>query len=288
MGSLRLGRVAAIHPEDHSVDLVMTDDGARLVGVQVMAHSASSNTGHAGLPAPATPSSGNVWDLTESTARDVLAVVAFVGRQPVVLGFLYPQICQMTFADHGRVVSRTPSDFYTTVDGSGNFEAYHPSGTYLRIGSSPSHEDLTGKDFDGQWAIKNNTASSVHVHLSVAAAGATVASVDIDPSGNVQISHNGNLAVNTGGTAVVTAAGNATVNAPDLTVNSPQSTFTGAVTVQGLLTYQDGINGSAGTHGSNISGSVSVTGGDVTADGVGLKTHTHTDPQGGSVGPATG
>src|SRR3546814_10138893 len=41
-----LGRVAAIHPEDYSVDLVMTDDGSHLAGVQVLAPSASSNTGY--------------------------------------------------------------------------------------------------------------------------------------------------------------------------------------------------------------------------------------------------
>lgn len=42
---LRLGRVVAIHPEDNSVDIVMTDDGARLVGVQALSHAAGTRSG---------------------------------------------------------------------------------------------------------------------------------------------------------------------------------------------------------------------------------------------------
>ncbi len=280
MADPRLGRVVRTHPEDHSLDLVMVDDGSRLAGVQVLSPSASTNTGVADLTEPDISSTGNPWDLTASKGRDVLAVVQFIGRVPIVMGFIFPQICQMTFPDTNRRVNRHASDWYTTVDDAGNFEAYHPSGTYFRIGSSPAHEDLTGKDFDGRWKIDQNTQSAVHVHLGVANAGAPVASVDIDPSGNVSVQNNG--------TATVTSGGAATVTAPSVTVDSPSSTFTGAVTVQGLLTYQDGIAGSGGSNGSAISGSLAITGGDVTADTVGLKSHTHSDPQGGTVGPASG
>ncbi|HEX7906758.1 MAG TPA: hypothetical protein VF534_01515 [Paraburkholderia sp.] len=286
MPSLRWGRVAAVHPEDYSVDLVMTDNGQQLAGVQVLSHHASTDSGSANLPNPAMPASGNKWDLTQRTARDVLAAVATFGPYAVVIGFRYPQICQMLFADLDRVVNRTPGDFYTSTDAAGNFEAYHPSGTYFRIGSSPAHEDLTGKNVDGSWAIDKNTGSAVHVHLQVANAGTMVATFDIDPSGNVTLTHNGNLVVNTSGTANVNVTGSATIAAPSVTINSPMTHVTGTLTVDGLLTFKDGMSGSGGSGATmQLTGSMTVTSGDISADTISLKGHHHTAQ--GSNAPTT-
>lgn len=272
--SLRWGRVAAIHPEDYSVDLVMTDDGSRLAGVQVLTPFGSTASGFAGMATPAIPDSGNVWELGPPTNNEVKAGVAFFGSTPVVVGFLFPQVCQMLFSEIGRVIERAPSDFYTTVDSNANFEAYHPSGTYVRIGTSPAHEDLTGKDFDGKWRIAKNTDKAVHVHVSVASGGAEVASLDIDPSGNLTGHFNG--------TADITTAGSTTIHAPSVTIDSPQTTCTGKLTVEGLLTYQAGMAGSGGSGASAmINGNVVVTGGDVTANGISLEHHVHSGVQSG-------
>lgn len=297
MASLRWGRVAAIHPEDYSVDLVMTDDGSHLAGVQVLTPHASTNSGNNCLSKPATSSSGDPWDLTEETDRDVIAGVAFFGPYPVVLGFRFPQVCQMLFADLERAINRHPSDFYTSIDAQGNFEAYHPSGTYWRIGTSPDHEDLTGKDFDGKWKIAKNTASAPHVHLTVANAGAPVATFDVDPSGNVAMQNNGNLTAQVGKDVTATVGGkvaatvqgtlDATVQGA-VTVNAPAgTTFNGPVTVNGPLTYTQGMSGSGGSGAAaTIAGNVTVTGGDVTVDGIGTKSHHHDDPQGGETSAA--
>lgn len=278
--SLRWGRVAAIHPEDYSVDLVMTDTGDQLAGVQVLSPSASTNSGQNNLPSVATPSSGNLWDLTETTSRDVLAGVAYFGQYPIVLGFRFPQVCQMLFAELDRAINRHASDFYTSIDGQGNYEAYHPSGTYLRIGTSPDHEDLTGKDFDGQWKIAKNTASAPHVHLTVANAGAPVASIDIDPSGNITLQNNGNLTATVTGNVVGDVTGTVTLNAPaGTTVNGP-------LTVNGPFTYMQGMTGRGSTAGSGstaeIHGDTTVIGGEVTVDGIGVKGHHHTEHDGPS------
>lgn len=279
--TLRWGRVAAIHPEDYSVDLVMTDDGSRLAGVQVLTPFASTASGFAGMAMPSTPASGNVWELGPATSNEVKAGVAFFGSTPVVVGFLFPQVCQMLFAEIGRVIERTPSDFYTTVDSKGNFEAYHPSGTYLRIGTSPAHEDLTGKDFDGQWKITKNTATAPHVHLTVANAGAPVASVDIDPSGNVALQNNGNLSATVGGNVTGDVTGTVTLNAPAGT------TINGPLTVNGLLTYTQGMAGSGGSGATaTIAGNITVTGGEVTVDGIGVKEHHHIEHDGPSTSSA--
>ena len=80
-----------------------------------------------------------------------------------------------------------------------------------------------------------------------------------------------------GGTAKLVAPGS-------VTIDSPQTTITGACTVQGLLSYQGGMAGSGSAGGSgaaaSITGTIDVTGsvavtGDVTASGISLAGHTH-------------
>jgi phage baseplate assembly protein V len=86
-------------------------------------------------------------------------------------------------------------------------------------------------------------------------------------------------------TLTMTAAGT-TLATPQLTVDAAQSTFTGAVTVQGAFTYQAGMTGSGGS-GANIAGPVAVTGGTVTHNGKNIgSTHTHSGVQAG--GSTTG
>ncbi|MFD2271846.1 hypothetical protein ACFS07_13440 [Undibacterium arcticum] len=59
--------------------------------------------------------------------------------------------------------------------------------------------------------------------------------------------------------------------------------ITGTQQVTGQITGQGGMAISGGS-GATVAGNMAITGGNVTADGIGLKTHTHTDPQGGTVG----
>ena len=72
----------------------------------------------------------------------------------------------------------------------------------------------------------------------------------------------------------------------DIKLNGSQHT-TGTTLVEDQLTGQGGMAISGGS-GASVTGSMIITDGDVKADGVGLKSHTHTDPQGGTVGPANG
>ncbi|ATI15624.1 hypothetical protein [Bordetella phage vB_BbrM_PHB04] len=269
---MRWGRVEAIHPEDYSVDLVMTDDGSRLAGVQVLTPFASSNTGYNDM---AQPSGGGDWSLTKSRDRDVLAGVAFFEQFPVVIGFRFPQICQMLFNELGRRINRHSSDVYTTTDAQGNTELYHPSGTYLRIGTSPDHEDLTGKDADGNWKITKNTGTAPHVKLVLANAGAPVATLHVDPSGNVTLEHDGDFLHKVGGTYTMESGGAATIKAPSVTNDTPQTTMTGNQSVTGIMNV-DGEGGGGGAT-STIKGSVQVIGGDVQADDISLKGHGHTE-----------
>lgn len=216
MSGFKRGRVVAVHPEDYSCDIILLADGSRLPGVQIQSMSASTNTGLSDLAKMAPAPGGDQWNASQKTGRDIIAIVGWCDGSPFVNGFLFPQICQMTFAEANRKVDRHASDFYHTVDGAGNAEWFHPSGTYLRMGT-PEHEDLTGKDFDGKWKIANNTASTPHVQLVVANAGAAKCTVNIDPEGNVTIT---------------SAAGWATHEFPaGMTFDTPLANFTGVLKV---------------------------------------------------------
>jgi hypothetical protein len=232
MDSLRIAKVMAIQPGGYAVDLVFLHDDSQVPGVQVMSPSASTNSGFNDLAQPSPPPSGSKADVTQTNNRDIYALVGYVGRSPVVLGFLFPQVCQMLFADMNRRIDRHASDVYTSIDEQGNVELFHPSGTYLRIGTNPAHEDLTGKDLDGKWKIANNTGTAPHVHLTVANAGAAVASIDIDPSGNVTEQNNGNLSATVGGNLVAAVSGTGAVTVGgNLDITSPTTTIHGKLHV---------------------------------------------------------
>lgn len=70
------------------------------------------------------------------------------------------------------------------------------------------------------------------------------------------------------GTFKIAPSGDMTIDAPSLTINAP-------TTVNGLLTYTEGMVGSGGEHTASITG-------DVIANGVSLVTHTHSGVQPGS------
>ena len=205
MSGLKLAKVVKVNPGGHSVDLLFLDDGSRVPGVQVLSESASTNTGLVNMPEP----SGGGWDAGASLTgdRDLIAVVAFYRGLPLVQGFLFPQVCQMLFDRANFKVDRHASDVYSTVDNDGNIEVFHPSGTYLRIGESAAHEDLSGQDTDGKWAITKNTGKAVHVQLTIKNGGAQKASLNIDPSGNVTLDHVGNYSQNVGGNYALTVGG---------------------------------------------------------------------------------
>lgn len=110
--------------------------------------------------------------------------------------------------------------------------------------------------------------------------------VEFDRTGsrlNVTVQPAGSITLNIGGTMLKLEAGKTTLTTPQLVVDSPQSTFTGKVSVQGLLTYLAGMSGSGGSGGASatINGPVRVTGGDITTDGdvkagnITLKGHSH-------------
>ena len=276
----KLAKVVAMHPEDNSADIVFLDNGARAVGVPIIAGvGASSRTGTVDSPDPTV--GVDKWAPQDSNATDVTAVVGWIQNQPIITGFLFPQVSQMLFADRNRRIVRHTSDVYSTIDGMGNAEFYHPSGAYVRFGTSPAHEDLTGKDLDGKWALQ--AGLPVHIHIEQAGG---VASIDMAPSGAIVVNTASTLDVTATGAVNVTAGG-ATVTAPTVKIDSPITHCTGALTVDGLLTWNAGMTGSGGA-GAAITGNINLTNGNISAHGIDLKGHHHQEHDGPSTGTAIG
>lgn len=88
-----------------------------------------------------------------------------------------------------------------------------------------------------------------------------------------------------GGTADITAPAGVTVHSDAITLDAQQTTVTGALTVQGLLTYEAGMagSGSAGGASAVITGGIQTTE-DVVAGSISLMSHTHPGDSGGTTG----
>ena len=85
-------------------------------------------------------------------------------------------------------------------------------------------------------------------------------------------------------TSVVANTKEATLNASSkVTLNTPETFCKGSLTVDGLLTYKDGMQGSSGSgKAAIIDGDIEFVGSSLTHNGKNIgKTHTHTGVQGG-------
>jgi len=226
------GRVVAVDWKSHTVSLKMSGDGRLLHDVRVMSPSASSDSGLSDLPKP-----GAMDDITglpkTNSDRSVIAVVAFYTDLPVVIGFIHPQASQLRLNDDERMMNRHASDVYQTIDKDGNFEFAHPSGAYIRIGTTPAHEDLAPKSYGEKWKIKRNTDKQVHLHIEQAGGKATL---DIAPDGAITITTATTVSVNATGNATVTSGGNVEVNATGkATVNAPAIDLNGGGPLKGIV-----------------------------------------------------
>lgn len=107
--------------------------------------------------------------------------------------------------------------------------------------------------------------------------------------GSAEITTDTTLKANAGTDAEVTAGGNVNATAgAAINLSAPAINLTGAVTIAGPLAAGPGSAGGGATINGSMdiqSGTVTVSGGDVVADGKSLKGHTHTGDSGGTTSP---
>jgi hypothetical protein len=257
--SIAIGVVVATYPEGQSIDVLLPEDGSRLSNVQVMVQTGSSDTGMLDLPDVGAAADDTRWNITLPVERTLRAVLASYRGIPVCIGFLLPQVSEMTFQRKNFMINRHASDVYSTINANGDMETYHPSGSYFRVGASPAHEDLTLQDYDKKWAIDQNTDTAVHVHLVVANAGDIVATVDIDPKGNVNIQCKGSLNVTVGGDLVAAVFGKASIDSTgNMEFTAPEIVFNGAMVINGTTQMNGAVTSNSTVTAPTLNGTIDV------------------------------
>lgn len=216
---LRLAKVVRTHPNGNSVDLLFFDDGSRASNVMCMSSSgASANSGFVDLPDTGKDDGEDAWTW-EDDEKGMTAVVGFVRGQPLVMGFLYPQVNQMAFNEKNRMIYRHSSNAYVTIDKDGNLDAVHPSGSFIRIGEKTTEKKMGSADYDKKWSVKQ--AKPASIHIEVIAGDDVLAQVTMKDTGEVLIDTRKGLnmvsdtfvKVLAEGDVNVEAKGNATVKA---------------------------------------------------------------------------
>ena len=114
----------------------------------------------------------------------------------------------------------------------------------------------------------------------------TAGDVTANVTGSVTASVGADMSATVGGSATLTVTGSAMLKAASVTIDSPQTHVTGALTVDGLITGGGGmvVSGGGGatvTGNFTLNGSLSATD-DVTAGGISLMHHVHTEQGDGS------
>lgn len=226
----RKGIVVATHPEDHSVDLVMVDNGERLIGVQVQVPSGSSRSGTVDMPE--VPERKDKWDITQETGQDMHAIVDYVGRVPTVTGFLYPQINQMLFKDPKMRFSRHQSDVMSYTDGDGNFGIMHPSGAFIQVGEKPEKPELASKNADASLKPDRNTGRAVYLRVELAGNVARITMTpdgacevllekdfDLKAKGNINMEAEGDIRMKAGGEFSAESGGKASIKGSTVHLN---------------------------------------------------------------------
>lgn len=108
------------------------------------------------------------------------------------------------------------------------------------------------------------------------------------PAGTLHFEIGMAISLNVGNSVLHITPDGTTLTTPKLMHECPISTFSGAVTVDGLFTFNGGMAGKAGTGtggGNTIQGGLAFEGGQVTHNGTRIDDgHDHPDPHGGSTG----
>lgn len=191
----RIARIAEFHPESNACDIVYLDDGSRLAGIPVMSQSAGDLFGNSGMPdmmdvhpeavgaacldLPLPEDDEEKWLASKRNGYQfIIGVIGVIGRRPIVIGFIYPEVSQALFEEDGFFVKRRPNDVYMTEDRLGNVDIIHPSGTRIRISEEDEPRDLEEQDYDKKWKIRKNRLRTPKLEIELRN------SYEIDPETN--------------------------------------------------------------------------------------------------------
>jgi hypothetical protein len=235
--SVTYGKVIKIHRDIYAVDLVLpTGEIHRRVPVSFPA--AGTKSGEIYLQRFSDPQSqatpyGPISTFKEDRDRTIYALVTFISddvKHPVVLGFVLPLTTQMLFNRPGFSLKRHESDLYTMIENGSretyesntdttipNWEFYHPSGFFARVGEGTTHEDLTKQDVQGLARFRGTPNANTSMRSAGPDTADYVPLTLKHPSGTgVTINNDGILNIQTGPTGQAQVNGCRIVTVCDL------------------------------------------------------------------------
>ena len=127
---------------------------------------------------------------------------------------------------------------------------------------------------EGEVALWDDLGQKVHLKRD---------GISVETGLNLTAQVGGNVTETVSGNVTATVSGSVELKASNVKIDAPV-VITKTLTVEQQIVGQGGMSVSGGS-GASVSGSLAVTGGDVTADDISLKSHTHTCPD-GKTGPA--
>jgi hypothetical protein len=196
----RLAVIVAVYPDRRTADIVMTDSWQPVSNVPILSSQVGSDHGSWDFPEVPKPSNSSQVASPSQTGRQIVALVDSAAGRPVIVGFLGPSGGQMAFTQQNRQVYRHASGAYTTIAPDGSLETWHPSGSYVRIGTG-GHESLSAHSVDNAWKETSGAAQpTITVHTEKF-------NVTIDPDGNLTMDTRGNVTVTADGDISMTNQG---------------------------------------------------------------------------------
>jgi hypothetical protein len=185
---VKVGKVLSVHRDDHSLDVVF-QDGNIARHVPLLSGQLSTTAGFVGMIAPTYdetvlgrktypdaqgPIAQPPYNPSEKGRDQYVALMqmesaGFGTAGYVALGYFAPQVSEMLFDKEfsDMALYRHSSDVQTTLDHTGKLAIQHPKGTRIVMGPDIGEVDLTGKDYDGLYALRNNTDIIAQIYLIV-------------------------------------------------------------------------------------------------------------------------
>jgi len=231
-------KVTRFYSISNTADVVTIDDNIAMMGCQILCSiPVSFSFGERSIPI--------VDDTAKETSYvmspdDIYCVATFIQdyNQAVILGFLPPKETVLSIPDYGIHIFRHSSDVMWMIRGDGTVQVYHPSGSFIKIGSDDinemSNESMIPSSVDSFYVrdaaqyiadkptnlfIKWHAGQSITLnHAGDAIISTSGATITVSASGAVNLTANSTLNIDTASDIVVKSASKINLDTPALEI----------------------------------------------------------------------
>ena len=210
---LKVGKVVAINPESHALDIAYLDGGFAN-NVPTLSAAAGTTFGLSFLPVPTYekdvpqrktyPHPVNMTYDEETnpdkTGQDQYVLVAQLEGSltglgmsgAIVLGYFYPQVSEMLLdkGENGQfknhLLFRHPSDLQVTIDKNANLDIQYPGGSRIAMGNT-NKKILRKKDYDKRYQLRRNINVAASILVRAVNGGVEMATAGFNAIGELDL-----------------------------------------------------------------------------------------------------